>query len=160
MNHAPCTTVIGIGNPLMRDEGIGCHLADLLSEEYAARSDVEIIDAGSAGFGLLHQLAGRSKAVLVDCARMGETPGTIRRFLPQAVRSGKELGDESLHAADLLRVLALSRKLGECPAAVVIFGIEPEVIAPGEGLSRSLAARVPDYLSAVRSEIESGADHA
>jgi len=160
MQGSASTVVVGIGNPLMRDEGVGVRLTEFLEAEYQDCADIEVFEAGSVGLGLLHIICGRRKAIIIDCARMGEAPGTIRRFRPEDVRSVKPLSRESLHEADLLQVVELSRQLGECPEHVVFFGIEPEVIAPGEGLSEALLRELPEYVMKIRREIDGCVDHA
>ena len=114
----------------------------------------DFVDLGTSAMRALHAMAGRRKAVFVDCALMGEAPGTIRRFTPEQVRSQKALSGLTLHEGDLLKVIELSRTLGECPEEVVIFGIQPECIEPGEALSPILAARLGEYTDAVACELE------
>jgi hydrogenase maturation protease len=86
---------------------------------------------------------------------MDETPGTIRRFTPDEVRSTKVLAHESLHEADLLRILTLAEQLGQLPEEVTIFGIQPKVVEVRQGLSDVLLDRVDHYLVEIRSELES-----
>ncbi len=145
--------VIGLGNPLMSDEGIGIHLLQALSADAGRHPDADFVDAGTAGFKALHAIAGRRKAVFIDCAMMGEAPGTIRRFSPDEVRSRKALPRFSLHEGDLLDTLEISRKLGECPADVVIFGIEPVSMAPGQELSDLLRSRLGEYRATIERDL-------
>jgi len=98
-------------------------------------------------------MAGRRKAVFIDCAFMDEAPGTIRRFTPDQVSSQKALAGLSLHEGDLLKIIELSRSLGECPPEVVIFGIQPQSIEPGEALSPALSTRLDEYADAVAAEL-------
>lgn len=77
----------------------------------------------------------------------------LRRFTPQEVRSAKVLAYQSLHEADLLRLISLAEQLGQCPGQVVIFGIEPQVVEPRQGISAVLLEKTEDYLSAIRSEL-------
>jgi hydrogenase maturation protease len=145
--------VIGLGNPLLGDEGIGNRLvAELasLSERYP---EVEFLDLGTSGMAVLHALAGRRKAILLDCAFLGEPPGTLRRFTPDEVRSSKSVRGFTMHEGDLLQFLELARSLGDTPEEIVIFGIEPETVAPGMGLSETLEAKVGEYVEAVRGEL-------
>ena len=144
--------VIGLGNPLMSDEGIGVRVVQAL-ESGAVHPRADFIDAGTSGMKALHAMAGRAKAILVDCAKMGAAPGTLRRFGPDQVASRKQLPGFSLHEGDLLNAIELSRRIGECPAEVVIFGIEPERVEMGESLSPSLARRLGEYVKAVEAEI-------
>jgi hydrogenase maturation protease len=147
------TVVLGLGNPLMTDEGIGVYLLERLAES-AAYPSVDFIDAGTGGLAVLHCLEGRRKAVLIDCAFMEEPPGTIRRFTPEEVRSRKVLAQQSLHEADLTRVIAMARQLGQAPDEIVIFGIQPERIEPGLSLSQTLRDKADEYISTIVRELE------
>ena len=147
------TVVIGLGNILLSDEGIGVHIVRRLLSQQDKFPLVDFIEAGSAGMNLLHILANRKKAVIIDCTKMGEKPGTIRRFSPNDVQSVKKLGQFSLHEADILQVINLSKQLGECPKEIVFFGIEPESPEPGEELSQTLSANLDSYATEIRKEI-------
>lgn len=148
--------VLGLGNPLMADEGIGIDLVGRLAEEAARYPTVEFIDAGTGGMSVLHLIEGRRKVVFLDCAYMGEEPGTIRRFAPDEVRSTKVLAHQSLHEADLLQILALAEQLGQLPEQVTIFGIQPQVVEVRQGLSDVLRERFERYLVEIRAELENG----
>ena len=147
------TIIICLGNPLMRDEGIGIHLASELTTQLADHPDVDVLDLGTGGLTVIHAIEGRKKVVFVDCALMGEPPGTIRRFTPEEVRSEKVKTRYSLHEGDLLDTLELSRNLGECPDDITIFGIEPRQVAPGEGLSEELQSNIPLYVETILKEL-------
>lgn len=148
------TIVGGLGNPLMADEGIGLYIVRGLMAESERASAVDIIELGSSLMNVVHAIAGRRKAILVDCAYMGEPAGKIRRFHPDEVISVKAMTHFSLHEGDLLEALVLSKRLGEYPEEVVIFGIQPERIAPGEGLSSALQKRLQDYIDVISAEME------
>ena len=145
--------VIGLGNILLSDEGIGVHLVRQLSNQKANFPGVDFIEAGAAGMNLLHLIANRKKAVIIDCAKMGEKPGTLRRFTADEVNSVKRLNHFSLHEIDILQVLNLSKQLGECPAEVVFFGIEPESLSPCQNLSQILSAKIDLYVAAICEEL-------
>lgn len=157
------TIIIGLGNPLMADEGIGVVLIEQL--ETLAREGkipgadrIRFYDGGTGGMNLLHVLAGRRKAVLIDCARMGTEPGTIRRFTPDQVQTIKQLTHLSLHEVDILKVLDISRQLEECPEEVVFFGIEPLEIRQRMSLSPLLHAQIPHYLQTLLRELSLSSD--
>lgn len=147
------TVVLGLGNPLMADEGIGVRLIAELSRSEAEHPDVEFLDAGTGGLAVLHHIEGRRKAIFIDCAYMGEEPGTIRRFTPDEVRSTKVLAHQSLHEADLMRILDLAQQLGQSPDEVVIFGIQPQRIEPSLELSPVLEDRIDEYLAVLLKEL-------
>jgi hydrogenase maturation protease len=150
--------VLGLGNPLMGDEGIGPYLVDRLTRSAGTHPSADFVDAGTGGLSVLHYMAGRRKAVLVDCAFMDEQSGAIRRFTPEEVRSVKVLAHQSLHETDLMRVIDVARRLEQAPEEIVIFGIQPERIEPGQGLSSALTERTDEYLSLILRELEGGAD--
>jgi hydrogenase maturation protease len=145
--------VIGLGNTLMADEGIGCVIAVRFSGEQEKYPGVEFIDAGTGGMNLLHIISGRGKAIIIDCALMGTEPGTIKRFTPQQAKSVKQLSHYSLHEADVLHIIEMSRKLGECPQQIIIFGIEPQRVEPVRGLSERLSAELPEYIKTIEKEL-------
>ncbi len=137
--------VIGLGNLLLSDEGIGIHLIRKLSEHRGKFPCVEFIDAGTGGMNVLHLIANRKKAVIIDCVKMGKKPGTIKRFEQTDVQTTKKMTHFSLHEADILRIIELSRQLGECPKKIVIFGIEPESLELGQKLSKTLSDGIDAY---------------
>jgi hydrogenase maturation protease len=146
--------IICLGNPLMRDEGIGIRLASELTAHLSDNSDVEVLDLGTGGLSVIHAITGREKIVFVDCAIMGQTPGLMLRFTPEQVRSSKMRMRYSLHEGDLLNTLELSRRLGECPDEIVIFGIEPKEIAHGEGLTSELENNIRQYIRTILQETD------
>ena len=149
--------VLGLGNPLMADEGIGVHLVERLMGSADQYPSIDFVDAGTGGLSLLYQIEGRRKAIVVDCAFMDEPPGTIRRFTPDQVQSVKALAHQSLHEADLMQIIALARRLGQAPDEIVIFGIQPERVEPSLGLSRTLTERMDEYISAILHELRAEA---
>ena len=123
--------VLGIGNLLLKDEGVGIHFVQFIQKSDLP-PDVEVMEGGARGIDLLPLFEGRKLVVIVDCARTGEKPGTIRTFSTDEIiekRSGF-----SLHGASLASTLDLGRRLGYLPE-VKIIGIEPEIVDFGIGLS-------------------------
>ncbi len=146
--------IICLGNPLMRDEGIGIRLASELLAHLTDNLDVEVMDLGTGGLSVIHAIAGREKIVFVDCAIMGQSPGLMLRFTPEQVRSKKVRMRYSMHEGDLLNTLELSRRLGECPDDIVIFGIEPKEIAHGKGLTSELENNIRQYVQTILQETD------
>ena len=101
------TLIICLGNPLMRDEGIGIRLATELMVHLTDNPDVEVLDLGTGGLSVIHAIEGRERIVFVDCAIMGQTPGLMLRFTPEQVRSKKVRMRYSLHEGDLLNTIEL-----------------------------------------------------
>ena len=154
MSNLQSTIVIGLGNPLMQDEGIGVLLVNKLAEKFPNVENVEFYDGGTGGMSLLYKIENRHKLILIDCAKMGTPAGTIRRFTPDQVRSIKQLGHFSLHEVDILKVLELAAQFGGAPQEVVLFGIEPQSLELGPELSKPLAEQFEKYLAMISRELE------
>jgi len=147
------TVVIGLGNPLFADEGIGVRVVERLTRHPDLPPGVEVLDLGTDGFSVLHAIEGRAMAVFVDCAFMDEAPGTMRRFTPSQAVSRKVRTSLSQHEGDLLHVLNLAEAQGNAPPVVVIFGVEPAAVEPGDQLTPQLAARLDEFVERVIDEL-------
>ena len=146
--------IVCLGNPLMRDEGIGIRLASELLVHLKDNPDVEVMELGTGGFSIIHAIVGRKKIIFIDCAIMDQAPGLIRRFTPEQVCSKKVRMRYSLHEGDLLNTIELSRRLGQCPDEIVIFGIEPMEISHGQGLTSELEKNIQQYVQTILKELD------
>lgn len=145
--------VLGLGNILLRDEGLGVRLVERFLERYSVPDPVEVLDGGTAGMELLHRIAGQDALILCDALRSAEPPGTILRVpgaeLPALFRT--KLSPHQLGLADLLASLAL---LGETPAHVVLIGVVPEDLSLGLELSPPVEAALQPALALLVAEIQ------
>ena len=142
--------VIGVGNILLKDEGVGIHLVREL-EKLELPAGVEVIDGGVAGLQLLDYLDGARKVIFVDAAALGGQPGDIARFTPGEVASANAPG-LSLHQTGIAEVLSLATALGKCPP-VVIFGIQPKEIDWGLEMSPEVRASLGRLVEMVLQEL-------
>ncbi len=147
------TIVLGLGNPLMGDEGIGIKLIEMLQSASGDFPEADFVDAGTGGMSLLHLISGRRKAVIIDCCVMGETPGAIKKFTPDEVKTVKQLTHLSLHEVDIIKVIDLARQLGECPEEITFFGIEPETVTQQMELSDILTDRLAQYIETIKTQL-------
>lgn len=131
------------------DEGIGIYVVEEIAKRELLPASVEIDELGTGNMNVLHAIAGREQVVFVDCAKMGEEAGTIRRFSPDEVASRKVRTSWSAHEGDLINMLDISRSIGELPGEIVLFGIEPKTIDHGEQLTPCLRARFDEYLETI-----------
>jgi hydrogenase maturation protease len=154
VNQKRPVVVLGLGNPLMGDEGIGVYLVEQLAKFAAEYPSVDFLDAGTGGLAVLHYIEGRRKAVMIDCAFMDEEPGVIRRFTPDQVRSRKVLAHQSLHEADLMRILDVARQLGQAPEQVILFGIQPQRVEFSLELSRTLVEKMDEYIALILHDLQ------
>jgi len=149
--------VLGIGNILLKDEGVGVHaVRELTARAERGRptlpDDVELYDGGTFGIDLLDTIANRRKVIVIDAVRADAAPGTVLRFTAaDLVRPGRP--DLSLHQVGLFETLAMARQLGCAPEEVVIFGIVPMALEPGLELSPQVAAVVPRVVDLVLAEL-------
>ena len=146
--------VLGLGNPLRSDEGIGVVLIERLAAVCEQYPDVKFIDAGTGGMNILHLIADVKKAILIDCAFMKMKPGAIKKFSPDDVNSVKQLAHTSLHEADILGIIDLAKRLEQCPDQITIFGIEPQTVESGQTLSDAVSGNVEQYLALIRDELD------
>lgn len=142
--------VLGVGNTLMGDEGIGVYVIKEL-EKKKLSGNIELIDAGTALFSIVHLLRKRKKIVIIDAAKGGGKPGTIYRILPPQIKSRhKRL--LSLHEMGLMESLN-SLEDREKPQDIVIIGVEPASIDWGLQLSSIVQQKLPEIVKIVLSEI-------
>ncbi len=139
--------VLGVGNVLMSDEGIGVHVARYL-QTLDLPHDVEVIDGGTTGFELLPLLEGRTQVIIVDCLLANEPPGTVIYAAPEQLHL-QWSGGFSAHQSGIRELLVHARTLHP-PPRIRIVGVVPEDISlPGMALSRTLAARLHEIASEV-----------
>ncbi|MCP4770231.1 MAG: hydrogenase maturation protease [Planctomycetes bacterium] len=145
--------LIGLGNLLMTDEGIGVRIIQELVRTHRISSDIEALDLGPGGLPVLHALDGVEHAIFVDCAFMGEEPGTLKRFRAEEAQTVKVQARQSAHEGDLFETLELAKRVGQCPSDIVVFGIQPGVVELGVDLSPTLEEQLPAYVDAVAAEL-------
>ena len=142
--------IIGIGNPMMADDGIGPRL---ITELEGSHLGVDLIDMGTGGMQLVHVLAEYDAVLIIDSADMDLAPGQFRIFSPEDVVSLKETRAYSLHEWDLMRSIEISRNLGEAPDRILILAVQPRSLDMRDGLSPVLQRLIPAYIEEVRKTV-------
>jgi len=145
--------VLGIGNVLLRDEGIGCHVAHALEE--IPLPDVKIIDGGTCP-DVLQFLEDTDKLVIVDAVKGGGPPGQIYRFHLEDITLEQKLF-LSLHDVGLVDNLMLMQLWHNISEAVII-GVEPREINWGLELSPELQGKMPQIIDTILSELNTSAN--
>jgi len=115
--------VVGLGNVLLGDEGIGVHVARALKERSLA-GEVDVLDGGTVGYDLLPWLQGRARVILVDAIRARGAPGTIYRIPAEEVAGALPAAD-SAHGSDIGLLIRAGLALEPAPE-ILIVGIVPE----------------------------------
>ena len=145
--------VLGVGNILLGDEGAGIAAVQELVDRYRLPPEVEVVDGGTMGLELLPYLDDRSHLLIVDAMRTGQVPGTTSRLSledpPSYFRS-----KISPHQLGLSEVLAVAAMTGTLPPNVVLFGIEPQSLDTGLGLSGPVREQLPRLVEQVAAELE------
>ena len=141
--------VVGVGNLLLRDEGIGVHVCHAL-QELDLPDRVEIIDGGTSPEALAY-LEPADKLIIIDAVKAGGKPGTIYRFHPDDLMPENE-GMTSLHELGLMSSLKMMSLMGNKHKEVVIIGVQPEEIDWGTELTPGLQEKVPEIIKIVLKE--------
>jgi hydrogenase maturation protease len=144
----PPVLVLGVGNALLRDDGVGLRLlSDLSREWHTWDGEIEFLDGGTQGLALLDRIAGRRALLILDAVKLGAAPGAVhvlRGWRNGAARSS------TAHESNVSELLAVATLLGECPEQVAIVGIEPDRIATGMELSEVVVKALPAAVEAAR----------
>ncbi len=142
--------IIGVGNLLLRDEGVGVHLIEYLKNR-SLPPDVELVDAAAGGFDLLEYIEGAEKVVIVDAIKAEGEPGAVYKFKPGDFQTDA-VTTTSLHDValkDIFHILELKKALPE----VTIFGVQPKEIALSAELSPAIKNLLPRLADLVVEEI-------
>jgi len=146
------TVVLGVGNELFRDEGVGVHAVRILQAKLpSSGSNIEAIDGGTSP-DIWPLIDGADKLIIVDAVKGGCEPGTIYRFTPQQIAADRGL-ITSVHQMGILENLSRMELVGGKPEETVIIGVEPAELEPGLELSAKLQERMPKIIQTVLGEI-------
>ncbi|MFP4050630.1 MAG: hydrogenase maturation protease [Thermoplasmata archaeon] len=143
--------IIGLGNPLNGDDGIGIVLIHEI-EKRDLFLNVFTFDAGTGGMKVLHLLKDFDKVIIIDAVYFNGEPGDFVFFEPDEVRSINI--PKTTHDSNLFEVLELSENLGEIPAEVIIMGIQPKNSDIGEGLSDEVKNNIESMLNSLKKKIK------
>ncbi len=135
--------VIGIGNPLLADDGVGVHAAQCLAGRAGGRDGVTILDAGTLSFPLLPVLRGAAGLIVIDAVQAGGRPGEVSIREGEAFDRFVDGGGCGRHGRRLAELIAGAREGGQLPPQRVLIGIEPALVDWGLELSPAVAGGVP-----------------
>ncbi len=149
--------VIGIGNVLLRDDGVGVHvvreIARLAAEgEIELPAGTQVIDGGTLGLDLLPLLSSARRTVLVDAADLGRAPGAVGVICGESLREALVFGGPA-HRVGIGDLLGAARLMGTSLESVAIVGIQPAEIGAGLELSEAVWAAVPAAVEMTLNEL-------
>lgn len=145
--------VLGVGNTLMQDDGVGVKVVHALSDSYDLPPQVRLIDGGVAGFAWLQEITAAAHLVIVDAVRGNKAPGAVYRLTPCELRN-RQGPTISAHEFGVAEVLGMAELLGKAPRTVIL-GVQPGVTeVPGMDLTPPVQEAVPAIVRAVVAELE------
>lgn len=147
--------ILGVGNLLLSDEGIGVHVANELSK-MDLPPEVSVVEGGTDGFRLLNIITEADRLIVIDAVRGGEEPGSIYRFDINEIKNVPTGFKTSVHQVGILEVINLSELIGKTPHATVI-GVEPKSLEMSMELSPEVKAKVPRVIELVMNELKHSA---
>ena len=149
--------ILGIGNLLFKDDGIGLHVIERL-KNMSLSPDVEIIEGGIAAFDIVYLIENRKKVIVLDSVKADGTPGTIYRFTGNDIEEKRKDYLKSPAEAEFLDYFKTTRLMGTAPDKLVFIGVEPDDTGNKNGkleiaLSPTLEQKIPEIIEMVMKEI-------
>jgi hydrogenase maturation protease len=141
--------IMGVGNTLQQDDGIGIHVAESLRALHEDQPNLDIIDGGTIGLSLLPQIEDADAVIIVDASELGEAPGTIRIFRNEEIDrqiSGKRRTVHEVALADLFSAAAI---LGRVPEKRALVAIQPASTETGLEPTPNVRAAIPRACDAI-----------
>jgi hydrogenase maturation protease len=147
--------VLGIGNTLLADEGVGVHVIQALGQGCLAnQDDVELLDGGTLSFTLAGPIQDADALIVVDAAQLKSSPGTLRVFqgdeMDRFLTSNRK---SSVHEVGLTDLRAIAMLTGHWPERRAMVAIQPEKLDWGEFPTDAVAASIPEACRHIESII-------
>ena len=139
--------ILGVGNLLLRDEGVGVHAAVNL-QEFPLPDHIEVVEGGTDGFKLFHIIMEADRLIVVDCVKGGDEPGSIYRFDIDDYDHFPDIYKTSVHQISIEEVITLSGTMRTPPKTTVV-GIEPDELFMSMELSETVRSKLPKVLEIV-----------
>lgn len=149
------TLILGVGNLLYGDDGLGVTAVQALQQRDDLPPEVVVWDGGTEGYGLIPVMTAYRRVILVDAVPMNQPAGTIRRFTWEEVKPIANERTLSLHQSDLTDALVLADTLNSLPPEVVIYGVQPHNRGWDQPLSTAVQDALPALLDALMNEVRS-----
>lgn len=149
----PRIMLMGVGNILLSDEGLGVHFLKEFSEDLLP-DNIELLEGGTAGLELVHLIQEVDFLIIVDAINAKDEPGAIFRFEPEQIKILPERYEVSFHQVGILEVLAMANILGNAPQTL-IFGIQPKSLEWGLEPSPEILKVFPQIKDLVTKEFRS-----
>jgi hydrogenase maturation protease len=147
------TLVLGVGNTLMGDEGVGVHVIERLLAGFVIPEEVQVMDGGVLGMDLLYYLEGIENLLLVDAVETHKDPGTIIRLEGDEVPAFLSM-KISPHQVGVPDMLAVAKLKDLYPKRIVLWGVQPQFLDMGLEMSPLVESKVDILVSNVVEQLE------
>lgn len=153
-NIAPAITVLGIGNILQRDDGVGIRALEVLRRDFSFPGNVTLIDGGTTIFHNMGIFAGAEKMIVFDAVKLDGPPGTVYVFNSDEYRV-KLPRKATSHDVGVLNTLSMLALIGQKPPEVIIIGAQPkEYDIWSEELTPEVADAIPEMIRRAVEQLE------
>ena len=142
--------IMGVGNTLMQDDGVGVHVTESLKAQHAA-PESRILDGGTIGLSLLPEIEDADAVIIIDASEIGERPGTLRIFRNSEIDQQLSGKKRTVHEVALADLFAAASIRGRCPAERALIAIQPESTDLGLLPTPAVQAAIPGACDAIES---------
>lgn len=142
--------ILGLGNPLMGDDGIGVILAKEL-KKLKWPPGLRILDVGTSVFYYLGEISQARQVIAIDAFQAGGYPGCVYRL---DIEDVADFPEQDAHGMSLPGIIKLARSITGLPEAITIYGVEPEKLDFGQGLTFVVKSTVPKIISLLKTEVQ------
>lgn len=153
------TLVLGIGNPILQDDGVGVYVVQRLKAERPQTAELEFVDGGTLSFALIGEIENADNLIVVDAAELNAAPGTVKTFfgenMDQFLGSQKNSSVHDVTLIDLMNIAFLSDRL---PARRALIGIQPGCLDLGTEPTAAVKNAIPDACRLTLELLESWAN--
>ena len=151
MQNRERTLVLGIGNTLLTDEGIGIHVLNALQQLDPGIENVEYMDGGTLSFTLAEPIQSCDNLIVIDASEIGRPPGSVETFENESMDHFVTTGNKkSVHEVSLVDVLSMALLSGSLPGRRALLGIQPHSFDWGERPSRDVENAIPEACDRVQ----------
>ncbi|MBC8322380.1 MAG: HyaD/HybD family hydrogenase maturation endopeptidase [Candidatus Marinimicrobia bacterium] len=137
LEKSPDILVMGLGNILLQDEGVGVHIVRKLEKKFHFNPLIEIVDGGTIGIELLSNIEGKKKVLFVDAVNFGKKPGHIQKLIGEEIMTVM-LTKLSEHQTGLTEILSTAKLMDIKNEELILLGVQPSSIDMGLDLSNDL----------------------
>ncbi len=146
------TVVLGLGNLVHSDDGVGVHAIRAMELDPRVPAGVSLVDGGTQGLSLLPHLSGAERLIVIDAVDTGEKPGTVMRFEGKALRGIP--GKASVHQLGFADLMIASELIGGMPPEMIVIGVQPESTEWGVDLTPAVQAALQPMVKVVLQQLE------